>query len=114
MTVGFIAGTTPAVPTGPTGPKYCLNDGTNPHAWVCDVDWENTGWFDYGGASSVIHGLGCPDGSEDYYGYPPCKPPIFTAKSCDLLTGWFTKAKEYCLEAQADYDQFYDWEAYGG
>jgi len=59
---------------------------------------------------SIIGHLGCPDGSVDTYGQPPCKPPIFTVESCDLLTGWFTQAKEYCLIAHAEYDDSYDWE----
>ena len=56
--------------------------------------------------------MDCPDGSEDYYGQPPCKPPIFTEESCDLLTGWFTQAKEYCLSAHAQYDKYYDWDVF--
>ena len=56
--------------------------------------------------------MDCPDGSEDYYGEPPCEPPIFTEESCDLLTGWFTKAKEYCLSAHYEYDKYYDWEVF--
>jgi len=114
-------GTTPGVPTGP---KYCLNDGINPHGWVCDVDWETSegyfigyeddGDYMYDDPVSIIGHLGCPDGSVDTYGQPPCKPPIFTVESCDLLTGWFTQAKEYCLSAQAEYENYYDWDYYMG
>merc|ERR1711978_516797 len=97
--------------------KYCLNDGINPHGWVCDVDWERSeGMFYKGGnvddAYSVVGYMDCPDGSDDYYGAPPCVPPIFTAESCDLLTGWFTQAKQYCLTAQHEYDKYYDWDVY--
>ena len=165
MTSGLVPGTTPAVPTGPTGPKYCLDDGINPHGWVCDVDWEmSKGSFSAGmycemmsrgmgclyvpwhcsmghlnislystghctdehltvangllfyigeyidDAYYIIQDNGCPDGSQDYYGSPPCNPSVFIAESCDLLTGWFTQAKEYCLSAHAEYDNNYDWD----
>jgi len=80
--------------------------------WVCDVDWEMSegSWDPY--AYSAIAYMDCPDGSQDYYGTPPCEPPIFTEESCDLLTGWFTQAKQYCLTAQHEYDQYYDWHYY--
>ena len=71
---------------------------------------EDDGGYMYDDGFSIIHHLGCPDGSEDFYDTPPCKPPIFTVESCDLLTGWFTQAKEYCLSAQAGYDNYYDWD----
>ena len=82
--------------------------------WVCDVDWEREEGTFLGAPYTAIKNLGCPDGSEDYHGGPPCNPPVFTPETCDLLTGTFTQAREYCLEAHAEYDKYYDWDVYDG
>ena len=86
------------------GPKYCMNDGTNPDMWVCDVDWEaNEDMFD---PRYVGEGIpDCPDG-----GSHPCKISQFNLAACDLLTGWFTRAREFCIVAQKEYDDWYDYD----
>ena len=36
----------------------------------------------------------------------------FKMEDCDLLTGWFADARTYCIGAQSEYDQWYDYEYY--
>ena len=105
--------TTPATTTlpGPIEDKYCLNNGNgSPHAWICNVDWESCG--NYNGWKWEIK---CYNLVEDLIPEPKEQPNPnhqFKAEYCDLLNGWFTAAKEYCLDAIYAYDNFYSYEYY--
>jgi len=115
--------TTPATTTTPLGPaedKYCLNNGNgSPHAWICYVDWEsctNTEYdndeydpspWEYKDCFYNIVLMHIPEPKEQ-----PEPNHQFKPEYCDLLDGWFTRAKEHCLMAERAYDQWYDYEFY--
>ena len=93
------------------GPKYCLNDGTNPHAWVCDVDWEMCAQkgYDKGEDCNWCYEYFVKEHIPD-----PKQGPInqFTKDDCDLLTGWYMDARRICRCAEKQYDEYYDYEYY--
>ena len=98
------------------GPKYCSNDGTNPAAWVCDVDWEKCvehGYTDEGAGcgqcykSFVLPVIERETIDKGKASWLLTSDNEFTTADCDLLTGWYMDAQSVCRCSENWYDNYF-------